>query len=84
MAAVVLVGVISLWVMHRRFAGPSLEDDVKEAIIRKMIEDPAFNLTWAERVTWLCIIVGVVLLLILCCGDYSQCLVNAVPVKVDL
>jgi len=77
MAAVVLVGVISLWVMHRRFAGPSLEDDVKEAIIRKMIEDPAFNLTWAERVTWLCIIVGVVLLLILCCGDYSQCLVNA-------
>jgi hypothetical protein len=65
MAAVVLVGVISLWAMHRKFAGPNLEDDVEEAIIRKMMEDPAFNLTWVERVTWLCIIVGTVLLLVL-------------------
>jgi hypothetical protein len=62
---VVLVGVISLWAMHRRFAGPGLEDDVEEAIIRKMMEDPAFNLPWTGRVTWLCIIVGMVLLLVL-------------------
>src|SRR5260370_33195476 len=39
MAAVVLVVVIALWAMHRRFAGPSLEDDVEDAIIRKMMED---------------------------------------------
>ena len=65
MAAVVLVGVISLWAMHRKFAGPNLEDDVEELIIRKMMEDPAFNLTWVERVTWICIIVGTVLLLVL-------------------
>jgi hypothetical protein len=65
MAVVVLVGVISLWAMHRGIAGPSLEDDVEEAVIRKMMEDPAFNLTWAERFTWLWIIIGVVLLLVL-------------------
>ena len=65
MATLVLVGVISLWTMHRRFAGPGLEDDVEEAIIRKMMEDPALNFTWIERVTWFCIIVGLVLLLIL-------------------
>jgi hypothetical protein len=65
MATLVLVGVISLWAMHRRFAGPSLEDDVEEAMIRKMMEDPVFNFTWAERVTWLCVIVGMALLFIL-------------------
>ena len=35
-----LVGVISLWTMHRRFAGPSSEDDVEEALIRKMMGRP--------------------------------------------
>jgi hypothetical protein len=65
MATIFLAGVISLWAMHRRFAGPSAEDDIEEAIIQKMMEDPAFNLTWVERVTLLCTIVGVVILLIL-------------------
>jgi hypothetical protein len=65
MAGLVLVGVISLWAMHRRFAGSSVEDDVEEAIIRKMMEDPAFNLSWVEKVTWLCFIVSLVLLLVL-------------------
>jgi hypothetical protein len=64
-AAVILVGAISLSVMHRRFVGPSLEDDAEEAIIREMMEDSAFNLTRIEKATRLCVIVGVVLLLIL-------------------
>ena len=65
MAAVVLLGIISVWTMHRRLAGTSLEDDPEVAIIQKMMEDPKFNLTWAERLTWLCITIGAVLLLIL-------------------
>jgi len=64
-AALILVGAISLNLLHRRFAGPSLEDDAEEAIIREMLEDTAFNLTWVEKATRLCVIVGVVLLLIL-------------------
>jgi hypothetical protein len=64
-AVVVSVGVISLWAMHRRFAGPSLEHDVEEGFVREMMEDPAFNLTWTERATWLCVIAGTVLILVL-------------------
>ena len=65
MAAVVLLGIISMWTMHRRLAGTSLEDDPDVAIIQNMMEDPKFNLTWTERLTWLCITIGAVLLLIL-------------------
>jgi hypothetical protein len=64
-AALILVGAISLNLLHRRFAGPRLEDDAEEAMIREMMEDPAFNLTWVEKVTLLCSIVGVALLLII-------------------
>ena len=64
-AAVVLLGIISMWTMHRRLAGTSLEDDPEVAIIQKMMEDPKFNLTWTERLTWLGITSGAVLLLIL-------------------
>jgi hypothetical protein len=64
-AALILVGAISLNLLHRRFAGPRLEDDAEEAIIREKMEDPAFNLTWVEKVTLLCSIVGVALLLII-------------------
>lgn len=65
MVALVLVGEIGLWVMHRRYAGPGLGDDVQEAIIREMMEDHAFNLTWVEKLEYLCIIFGTLLLLIL-------------------
>jgi hypothetical protein len=41
------------------------EDDAEEGIIREMMEDPVFNLTWVEKATRLCVIVGVLLLLIL-------------------
>jgi len=64
MAACFLVGAISLGALHSRFAGPTLEDDPEEAILREMMGDSAFNPTWIERVTMLCIIVGVMLLFI--------------------
>jgi hypothetical protein len=62
-AALVLGGAIGLRFVHRHYSGPTLEDDAEEAIIRKMMED--FRPTWIDRVTSLCIIVGLVLLLIL-------------------
>ena len=61
-AAAILAGVIGLWFMHRRYSGPTL-DDAEEAIIRKMMED--FKPTWVDRVTAICIIAGLFLLLIL-------------------
>jgi hypothetical protein len=65
MAAVVLLGIISMWTMHCRLAGTSLEDDPEVAIMQKRMEDPKFNLTCTERLTWLGITIGAVLLLIL-------------------
>ena len=41
------------------------DDDVEEALIRKMMEESESNLTWAHRVMWFCIVVGLVLLLVL-------------------
>jgi hypothetical protein len=61
-AAVVLVGAISLWFVHSRYSGTRLEDDLEEGIIRKMAEE--FKPTWMDRVTSLCIIIGAALLLI--------------------
>ena len=61
MAACFLVGAISLGAMHRKFAGPTLEDDPEETIFREMMGDSAFDPTWIERVTMLCITVGVIL-----------------------
>lgn len=64
-AALVLLGVISLWFIHRRISGPQWDDDVEEALIRKMMEEFESNLTWADRVMWFCVVVGLVLLLVL-------------------
>ena len=60
--ALVLFGAIFVEMAHRQISGPRLEDDAEEAIIRQMMEE--FKPTWMDRVTALCIIVGLVLLLI--------------------
>jgi hypothetical protein len=63
--AVVLFGVFGLWTVHRRISGPQWEDDPEEAIIRQMMEESESNVTWVDRVTWLCIAVGTMVLLVL-------------------
>lgn len=60
----VLLGVVSLWTVHSRVSGP-MPEDAEEAILRKIIEESESNLTWSDRVTWLCITVSVVILLVL-------------------
>jgi hypothetical protein len=62
--ALVLLGVVSLWATHRRISGPKWEDDPEDAIIRGMVADFESNVTWADRITWFCIAVGLVLLLV--------------------
>jgi hypothetical protein len=49
-AALVLLGVISLWLIHRRISGLQWDDDLAEALIRKMMEEFETNLTWADSV----------------------------------
>lgn len=63
--ALVLLGAISLWFVHRRISGSQWEDDIEEALIRKMMEEFESNITWADRVMWLCVAVALVLLLVL-------------------
>jgi len=61
----VLLGVVRLWAVHRRISGPQWEDDFEEALIQKMMEDFESKATWVDRVTWLSIPIGLVLLLVL-------------------
>ena len=59
-----LIGVVILAFAHHRISELQPEDDVEEAIARKMIEEIG-PLAWVDRVILLCIVVGVVLLLAL-------------------
>ena len=63
--ALVLLGVIGLWFIHRRISGPQWEDDLEEVLIQKMMDEFESNITWVDRVMWLCAAVGLVLLLVL-------------------
>lgn len=63
LATVVVGGAVGLYFLHRRYSGPTLDDDVELIILEQMIAD--FHPTWMDRVTTICIIFGLVLLLIL-------------------
>jgi hypothetical protein len=64
-AMLVLLGVISLWFVHRRISGPQWEDDLEEALIQKMMEEFESKATWVDRAMWLSIAIGLLLLLVL-------------------
>ena len=59
-----LIGVIILAVAHHRISGPHPDDDVREAMARRIWEEIG-PLSWVDRVMWLCITVGVLLSLAL-------------------
>jgi hypothetical protein len=64
-ASLVLLGVISLWFVHRRISGPQWDDDLEEALIQKMMEEFESKATWVDRAMWFSIAIGLLLLLIL-------------------
>jgi hypothetical protein len=67
LVSVPLVEVVVLWEVHRRISGPRLkaEEDAQATFIEEAIGHSRSKPTWVDRVTLLCIVVSVVLLLIL-------------------
>ena len=63
LATVAVGGAVGLYLLHRRYSGPTPDDDVELILIDQLLAD--FHPTWMERITALCIIFGLVLLLIL-------------------
>jgi hypothetical protein len=64
-AAVVILGGVAVELIHRKISGPQPDDDIEKEQIRNFIEEMDSNFTWVDRVTWLCITVGVVMLFLL-------------------
>jgi hypothetical protein len=63
-AALITCGGIAVQTAHRKMSGPRPEDAVEEALIREMVEE-ASRLTWMEKATRWCFLVGTILFLIL-------------------
>jgi hypothetical protein len=63
-AALVAFGGISIHIAHRKISGPQPEDEVEEELIRQMVGDESC-LTWMEKATRWCFLVGTILFLIL-------------------
>ena len=66
-----LIGIVVLWKVHRRISGPrlELEHDTEKAIIykeiiRSMDKSVLLNLPLADRILWLCLTLGIVVLLL--------------------
>ncbi len=64
-ATLVILGGVTVEVIHRKISGPQPDDDIEEEQIRNFIGEMDANFTWVDRVTWLCITVGVVMLFVL-------------------
>jgi hypothetical protein len=64
-AALVILGGVTVEVIHRKISGPQPDDDIEEEQLRNFIGEMDANITWVDRVTWLCIAVGVVMLFVL-------------------
>jgi hypothetical protein len=63
-AALIAFSGILVQIAHRKISGPQPEDEVEEELIRQMVEDES-RLTWMEKATRWCFLVGTILFLIL-------------------
>ena len=61
---VALLGIFGLQAIHWRISGPQWEDPM-DAELRNLMEHSDANITWKDRVTWLCFAVAAIVLLIL-------------------
>jgi hypothetical protein len=64
-AALVIIGGVTVELIHRKISGPQPDDNIEEEQIKNFIEEMDSNFTWVDRVTWLFITVGVVMLFVL-------------------
>jgi hypothetical protein len=63
LATAVLAGAVGLYFVHRKYSGAAPGEDPELVLIEKVLAD--FRPTWVDRVSALCILVGLVLLFVL-------------------
>lgn len=59
------LGTLVLDGIHRRISGPRWDGGIEDEILKEFIADVEPNVTWQDRVTWLCFAGAAILLLIL-------------------
>jgi hypothetical protein len=64
MAALGFLGILILATIHRKVSGPRWDGDIEDEVLKEFIADDS-NVTWKDRVTWLCFAGAAILLLIL-------------------
>ena len=64
-ATLVILGGVSVELIHRKISGPRWDGDIEDEVLKEFIADFDSNVTWKDRVTWLCFAGAAILLLIL-------------------
>jgi hypothetical protein len=65
MIALGFLGILVLATIHRKISGPRWDGDIEDEALKEFIVDVDSNVTWKDRVTWLCFAGAAILLLIL-------------------
>jgi hypothetical protein len=65
MIALGFLGILILATIHRKISGPRWDGDIEEEVFKEFITHVDSNVTWKDRVTWLCFAGAAILLLIL-------------------
>jgi hypothetical protein len=63
-AALGLAGTIVLWKIHREMSGPRWDGDIDDEMLEKVLAEMDSDITWKQRVTWICFISAAILVLI--------------------
>ena len=54
--ALVFLGGVTVEMVHRKISGPQADDAAMDEAIRNFIQETDSNLTWTDRVMWLCFV----------------------------
>jgi hypothetical protein len=65
MIALGFLGILILATIHRKISGPRWDGDIEDEVLKELIADVDSNVTWKDRITWLCFAGAATLLLIL-------------------
>jgi hypothetical protein len=65
MAALGFLGAFVLWAAHRKSSGPRWDGGIEDEVFKEFIADVDSNVSWKDRVTWLCFAGAAIPLLIL-------------------
>jgi hypothetical protein len=58
------LGILILATIHRKISGPRWDGDSEDEVLKEFIAEMDSNITWKDRITWLCFAGAAILLLI--------------------